>query len=750
MASRFLFIAILFFPALVIGAVVEYEFDIDVKAVNITGVPVMALAIDNQIPAPTIRATVGDVLRATFHNRLDTATSVHWHGVLLPGDQDGVPFLNTQPIAAGGSHTFEFPINHAGTFWYHSHTGMQIQKGLYGALVLEEAGSGTSMEERVVLFSDWTDERAESVMGNLKTRDDFYAFKRDTIQSWDRVIRSGSEGIRNRLAGSLSRMGPMDLADVGYDAFLINGAPESSITPSDAEARQLKLRMINGSTSSYFEVEYAAGPMTIVGADGQEVEPIRVKRLRISTAETYDVIVPLTAGRSFELRATSIDGSGHSSLFIGEGEKIFAPNVPRPNPFLMNPMDMHEGMSMPMEHSTPMNHEAGEAHDQGAMPVHDHGEPAVSATDTTAMPMHQHGDEPADAAAIASARPEHDHGAPASAPDISQPVTTHDHGAASMQMAGEVIEHMTDYSALMATSDTTLPAQQQWREIDLALTGNMERYVWSFNGQTATENPQILIRKGENVRFLLSNETMMHHPLHLHGHFFRVVNQHGERSPLKHTVNVPPMGSIVIEFDANEEEDWLFHCHNQFHMKTGMNRVVSYEQTSLFTPSIDKLIRPSRRWFDVNDFHVMSSFVDYELSYFDERHEFGLEVDTDFAGSYEVHGLYTYHFSRLFSAFAGFESREHHHDNTHDIGIAGINVTLPLLIDSEWRVNDHGRFRLELQSEIPLTRRFGVDWRWNTDNEYRYGINFRLSNRWSFTVHTDTEYGDGVGLKFFY
>jgi len=215
-------------------------------------------------------------------------------------------------------------------------------------------------------------------------------------------------------------------------------------------------------------------------------------------------------------------------------------------------------------------------------------------------------------------------------------------------------------------------------------------------------------------------------------------------------VNVPPMGSIVIEFDANEEEDWLFHCHNQFHMKTGMNRVVSYEQTSLFTPEVDRLIRPSRRWFDINNFHMMSSFVDYEFSLFDERHEFALEIDADFADSYEVHAFYNYYFSRFVSGFVGIESREHHHDNEHDIGIAGLNVTLPLLIDSEWRVNDHGRFRLELQSEIPLTRHFGVDWRWNTDNEYRYGINYRLNNRWSLTVHTDTEYGDGVGFKFFY
>ena len=715
MNTRFLLIA-LFLPALGTAAVVEYEFDIAVKEVNITGVPIEALAIDNQIPAPTVRAAVGDVLRATFHNRLNVITSVHWHGILVPGDQDGVPFLNTQPIEPGASHTFEFPIIHAGTFWYHSHSDLQVQKGLYGAVVLSEAHTDDSTDEKVVLFSDWTNERVELVLENLKAKDDFYSFKRDTIQSWDRVLGNGADAIRNRLRGSISRMGPMDLADVGYDAFLVNGQREGSVTDISTENKQMKLRMINGSTSTYYDVEYAAGPMTIIAADGQDVMPIRVKRLRISTAETYDVLVPLNAGQSFELRATSIDGSGYSSLFIGEGVKVLAPDVPRPNPFLISHMDM----DMPMSGSSPMtmheNHdmsvEVG-AQEPNAKPEHVHGDPVAISTDAGAMVMHEHDD-------------------------------------ASMQMEEGVIEHMTDYSALMATHVTTLPGQQEWREIELALTGNMERYVWSFNGKTARESPQILIRKGENVRFLMKNDTMMHHPLHLHGHFFRVVNQHGERSPLKHTVNVPPMGSVVIEFDANEEEDWLFHCHNQFHMKTGMNRVLSYEQTSLFTPEIDRLIRPSRRWFDINNFHAMNSFVDYEFSVFDERHEFAVEIDADFAHSYEVHAIYNYYFSRFVSGFAGIESREHHHDNTHDIGIAGLNVTLPLLIESEWRVNDHGRFRLELQSEIPLTRHFGVDWRWNTDNEYRYGINYRLNNRWSLTVHTDTEYGEGVGIKFFY
>lgn len=761
MASRLLAILLLL-PAISCAAVVEYEYDIDFIQLNITGEPIQALAIDNQVPAPAISASVGDVLRATFHNRLDVITSVHWHGILLPGDQDGVPYLNTQPIGPGESHTFEFPITHAGTFWYHSHSDLQIQRGLYGAVVLTDDAVERSVEERVVLFSDWTDERAETVLGNLKASDDFYSYKRDRIQSWDKVIGAGMSAVQNRLNSSMMRMPPMDLADVGYDAFLVNGQSISQIDDLAPNGGQLKLRMINGSTSSYFDVEYAAGPMTIIAADGQDVQPIQVRRLRISTAETYDVLVPLIDGQASELRATSIDGSGYSSLFIGEGERVLAPDVPPPNllgqghsgmsmdmsmDMTMDDsqaMPMHEHGDMPMDDSAEMPmHEHGDmaVDDSAEMPMHEHGE--MPAEDSAAMPMHDHGDMPAEDSA---AMPMHEHGEMTA--DGSTEMPMHEH--MEMPMSGEVIAHMTDYAALMAVEVTTLPSQQEWREIDLRLTGNMERYVWSFNGRTAREDPQILIRKGENVRFNLTNETMMHHPLHLHGHFFRVVNQHGERSPLKHTVNVPPMGSVVIEFDANEEEDWLFHCHNQFHMKTGMNRVVSYEQTTLLTDEMEVLISPSMRWFDINEFHLLSSFADYEFSLSDERHEFRLEVDTDLADTFEMHATYDYHFNRFVSGFVGMEKREHHHDNTHDIAIAGLNVMLPLMIESEWRVGDHGRFRLELESEIQLTKRFGLDWRWNTDNEYRYGINYRLNNRWSVTVHTDTEYGDGVGVQFFY
>jgi CopA family copper-resistance protein len=717
-----LFLAL--YPMLALGATVSYEFDIGTMEVNVTGTAVEALAIDGQIPAPTLRAAVGDTLRITFNNRLAVTTSVHWHGILLPADQDGVPFLNTEPIAAGGSHTFEFPILHSGTFWYHSHTDLQIQQGLYGAIILESSDE-TTIQDEVVLFSDWTDEDPEMVLANLKKSDDYYAWKKDKVQSWDRVIANGSRSISNRFNSAWTRMGPMDLTDVGYDAFLVNGEPVNTLAVDDPAATQMKLRLVNGSTSSYYDVEYAGGPMTVVAADGQNIEPIRVKRLRIATAETYDVLVPLSSGLAYELRASSFDGTGFSSLFVGDGQRVPAPDVPPPNLYLMEHMDMSSmdmDMGMGMEINRNMDMDAG-----------DHAQHAVNPVTT---PDHQDG-------------PVSDHAAGHGAhqmPGEPMPETP----TVGLESESPVIDHMTDYRHLIASSSTSLPADQPWRDIRLRLTGNMERYVWSFDGKTIRENPQILIRGGENVRFHLSNETMMHHPLHLHGHFFRVVNEQGERSPLKHTVNIPPMGHVMIEFDGSETQDWLFHCHNQYHMKSGMNRVVSYEQTSHFTPDLAQLVVPSQRWFRLSEFHLLSSFMDYEFTLMDERHSFELELDADLEDSLELHLFYNYHFNRFVSAFGGLERREHHHGKNHDLPVAGLNVMLPLRIESEWRVDDHGEFRLELESEVRLTRRWGLDWRWNTDDEHRYGINYRVNNRFSITLHTDTEYGDAIGIQFFY
>ena len=704
----------LYLPLSCLGETVSYDFEIDSLQVNFTGKTVTGLAINGQIPAPRIEAKVGDVLRATFHNKLNTITSVHWHGILLSEDQDGVPYLNTQPIPPGESFTFEFLIVQSGTYWYHSHNDIQIQRGVYGSLVLRDPDKpGRGLQEETLIMSDWTDNTPDRVLANLKKDDDYYSFKKNTVQSWDRVLKNGPVAISNRLNSSATRMGPMDLADVGYDVFLLNGAVQSTIALTSRGQDQVLLRLINGSTSSYFDVEYAGGAMTIIAADGLEVEPILVKRLRISTAETYDVLVPVAAGQSREFRATSFDGSGYASSFIGEGDKVYAPDIPEPNLFLMSHSDMEMEGNMGMD--------MGDEHDGNmSMP----------------MPRENHSGQHQQAA----------HEGHEDLPSHTDHDTHTEHGRDGM---GEVIEHMTDYRYLVSKKSTALPPAQNWREVELTLTGNMERYVWSFNGKTLREENQILIGERENVRFRISNTTMMHHPLHLHGHFFRVVNQHGERSPLKHTANVPPMGSLVIEFNADDEKDWLFHCHNQYHMKTGMNRVVSYQSSSLFDRAMAAAILPGDRWYSRTDVMASADYFDLDYSIAEDRNEFSLEVDSDFDNNHEAVAKYSYHFGRFMSAFAGAEDKKHDGESASK-AIAGIQYTLPMLIGSEWRVDDEGDFRLELDSQLQFTRRIGFDWRWNTDEEYRYGLFYNISKRWSLNLNKDSVYGAGVGMSFLF
>jgi FtsP/CotA-like multicopper oxidase with cupredoxin domain len=256
---------------------IKYNFDIDTKSVNFTGKNVDAISVNNQIPGPTIEATVGDILEVTFNNKMNQETSIHWHGVLLPNDQDGVPHLTTKPIAPHSSFTYKYQITHSGTYWYHSHTGLQEQRGAYGSLVFHPKNGELIKTDRddVVVLSDWTNENPDQVLANLKKDGDYYALKKHSVQSWDRVFKNGTPALKNRLKSSSTRMGPMDLSDVGYDAFLANGQTESSLEAKPGET--VRIRLINAGASSYFNVEFAGEAMIIVAADGIDVEPLKVK-----------------------------------------------------------------------------------------------------------------------------------------------------------------------------------------------------------------------------------------------------------------------------------------------------------------------------------------------------------------------------------------------------------------------------------------------------------------------------------------
>ena len=666
--SVLLQLIILSIPAMSMADMASYEFDIDYLDVNVTGKLVPAMVIDGNIPGPTIQASLNDTLKITFNNRMDVETSIHWHGVLLPNDQDGVPYLTTPPIAAGESLTFEYPVTHSGTYWYHAHTGLQEQRGLYGALVFRNPAETYHYDtELVLVLSDWTDEHPGTVLRNLKREADYYALKKDTVQSWQGVLRNGRQALKNRINGALIRMGPMDLSDVGYDAFLING--KQSLHNTDIKpGERVRLRIINASASSYFHVEFSGGDMTLIEADGVAVVERAVERLRLATAETYDVVVEIHADKRYEVRATAEDGSGYASYYLGSGDPVSVIPAIKPNLYLVG----HESHSR-----------------RRGKIVH----------------ADRHGSM---------------------------------HGT-------------SEYAGLRAKSPTSFDTNRKTREIDLRLTGSMERYTWSFDDKTLTEVDKIRIKKGEVVRFRLINETMMHHPIHLHGHFFRVLNGEHDYAPLKHTVNVPPLDTVIIEFAANEEKDWFFHCHNLYHMKSGMARVVSY------LPAGEDDYRNSRfyryhvknddPWYHFADTSFQSHMMAGRLWAYNRRNGVEVEYDYDYGDEYDVEVSYQRQITRFLSLFAGanFERDE---TDTDDLVVAGVNYTLPLLIDSELRIDSAGHVRLELESVLQLTDRLRFDWNWNTEDEYRVRVSYEINKKMAITAGYDSDFKSGAGFKY--
>lgn len=663
----------------------QYEFDIDYITLNKSGALVRAMAIGGSVPAPLIEARLGDTLEVTFHNKMDVESSVHWHGILLPSDQDGVPWLNTRPIGPGESFTFRFDIKHTGTYWYHSHTGLQEQRGIYGPIRLLPAESKlTDMQDTVLVWSDWSDENPKQILRNLKRDGHWYARQKDSVQGWDRVIKHGWSAIKNRLKGNWTRMGPMDLSDIAYDAFLANGDAETQLTTAKP-GETVRVRMVNAAASSYFNIEYAGGPMTVVAADGVDVQPFKVKRLEHALAETWDVEIVVPESGNFELRATNVDGSGQTSAWIGDpaDAKVYAPDIPKPNPFAV-------------DHS---------AHQ---------------------MQMAEDGDVGSDDCA-----PEHaamGHCTPMASPD------------------GGTIDHLTDYAPLKARASTALNADMPLRKVHLKLTGNMERYIWSFNGETLSEADRIMIRKGERVQFIFENTTMMNHPLHLHGHFFRVLNGQGDFAPLKHTIDLASMSSVTIEFEANEERDWIFHCHNLYHMKTGMSRVISYTDTSDIDDAFAQSLSMDDHWYKFADIAALSNQHMGRLWAVNNRYGVEAEWEGDYDGTLEAEVKAEYFQSRFTELFVGAEL-EREDGESETLGFVGASMVLPLLIESGVQVDTSGHVKLMVGGDVQLANRVKFHWKWDTDNDYAVSLDYEITKRLSVIAQYDNDFDFGVGLK---
>lgn len=684
--------------------VVEYTLDIAEVSLAPAGQPVRALAINGSIPGPTLRFREGDVARIHVRNRLTKEeTSTHWHGLLVPNLEDGVPYITTPPIRAGESRTFEFLLKHTGTYWYHSHTGLQEQRGVYGSIVIEpKAGTPARSDipridrEEVIVLSDWTNENVGDVMRTLLRGSDWYAIRKGTAQSILGAIKAGQ--LKEYWNREKSRLPPMDVSDVAYDAFLVNGRPRQQIAGRPGET--IKLRVINAAASTYFYLNSATGPLRIVAADGMDVAPISQRRLLIGMAETYDVLVTVPSSGAWEMRATAQDNSGHASLFIGEGTEKAAPALGPLNAYSMN---------------------------AALAAVLDQLDEESGTTDAEAL-------------AAESDRP------------------------------------LSPYKRLKAPVATTLPAGAPTREVTLKLTGDMMRYLWSIDDKAIEEQSTIAVKKGEILRLVLVNNTMMHHPMHLHGHFFRLIDPDADdtsHAPLKHTVDVPPMSRRVIEFYANEDRDWLFHCHLLFHMKAGMARVVSYpagdEMTAekapapgaasatrrtAYKPNLGEHAMPhTYAWADASIMSHMSMGLGTIQR---GRDNLNLAWDVGWEKverrEYEIDATYSHYFNPRWVAFAGY--RLTNMMEGRDAVIAGATYRLPYMVDFTGTIQSNGDARVALGKMLQITSRISVMARAEYDTAEKFswqaGASYTLTKRFSLMSTYDSDYGigAGVGIRF--
>ena len=508
----------------------EFQLEIGPAPLNITGRPRMATGVNGSVPAPILRWREGDTVTLAVTNRLPKPSSIHWHGVRVPSPMDGVPGLSFSGIAPGETFVYRFPVHQSGTYWYHSHTMFQEQTGLYGAIVIEpKSGYAQSFDrDYIVLLSDWSDEDPDTIVSNLKFQSDYYNYGQRTLGTFIKDV--GQQGLAatmsDRLEWGKMRMSPTDILDVSGATYtyLVNGQPPAANwTALFHPGERVRLRFINGSSMSIFDVRIPDLPMTLVQADGNDVEPVTVDEFRISVAETYDVIVEPRENRAYAIFAQAEDRSGYARGTLAPRAgmtSVIPPMDPRP---LRTMADM--GMAG-MEH--------GEMPGMELSPEGKRLEGKVGVDNVAMMPSDR------------------------------------------LQSAGEGFpagRRVLTYADLRAARPGTDPRPPS-RDIILHLTGNMGRFIWGFDGKKYSEAEPIVLQRSERVRFVLINDTMMEHPIHLHGLWSELENGYGEFRPYKHTINIKPGERLSYLVTADTPGRWAFHCHLLYHMELGMFREV--------------------------------------------------------------------------------------------------------------------------------------------------------------------------------
>lgn len=724
--------------------VVRYDLYVKDTIVNFTGKEKRAIAVNGQIPMPTLTFTEGDTAEIHVHNQLKESTSLHWHGLHLPNKEDGVPYLTQMPIEPNTTHVYRFKIIQNGTHWYHSHSGLQEQIGMYGSLILKKREDDPSFRKGIddlptvpIILSEWTDYNPDNVHRMLHNASDWFAIKKGTTQSYAEAIKAGH--FKTKLTNEWKRMLAMDVSDIYYDKFLINGKKESQLSQFKA-GDKVRLQISNGGASSYFWLTYAGGKITVVANDGNDVEPVEVDRLIIGVSETYDVVVTIPSeNTSYEFLATPEDRTKSASIYIGSGIKQLGSPLPK--------LKYFEGMKM-MNDMMKMN---GDMKDMGMnMSLQQMDMNTVMYPEITGEKEPMQMDK---------------------MPEMDMENMDHSkHGSGNTDIV------TLNYAMLKSPTITTLPKDAPIRELKFELTGNMNRFVWSMDNKVLSETDKILIKKGEIVRITLHNNSMMRHPMHLHGHDFRVINGQGDYAPLKNVLDIMPMETNVIEFEANLEGDWFFHCHILYHMMAGMNRVFSYEEQE------PNPLLPDKKWAykklqrESNQLHLMAQ-NDFATNGNDgmammqnARWSFGTEWRL---GYNDVHGYESEtHIGRYIGKmqwlmpFVGFDWRYrklgHNEVETNLFGqkstkdnrtqfSLGVAYTLPLLVVLQGEVYHDGNVRIQLMREdIPISKRLRASFMVNTDKEYMFGLNYIATKNIGIRTHYDSDMGFGVGLTLNY
>lgn len=736
--SLLVFILLVFVQIALAQDTTTHFLTIQKEVVSKTGKKVMGMTVNGTVPGPVLEFTEGDYAVIYVENKMDVETSVHWHGLILPNFQDGVPYLTTPPIQPGTTLKYEFRIKQAGTYWYHSHTMLQEQSGVYGAIVIKPKEKSMAYDKDFVLvLSDWTDQKPMNVLRNLKRGNEWYNIKKGTATPLNRVIKQG--GLKAQLKFWRQRMESADIADVYYNAFLINGKLVQNY-PMFKAGEKVRLRIVNASASSQYWLTFGGQDPLLVAADGNDVVPVKRNKTFIAIAETYDFIITLPQSGKIEIRAMAQDGSGVATAYMGEGDTLAAEVLQRPNKIEL----MKQMAKMDMRMGAPAMKFMGNKERPHKM-MSNWGMRMKG----QAMPAMQKGEEKA----------EHQHDT------MQMKKMSH-----SMQSMGMFAEYNYDYlkSPYKTSFDTAKPV----RNVLLNLTGNMWRYIWSMNGVPLAKADKIKIKKGEVTRITLKNLTMMHHPMHLHGHFFRVVNKNGEYSPLKHTVNVAPMQKVVIEFDGTETGDWFFHCHVLYHMMSGMARVYSYgtpRDPRMQQYNVKKLLKEGKRYYKWGMVDLTSHMGAINLVATNTRNRFMFSTEYGWNKNFETELTYDRFLYDYLMVFGGVNVENENENSIDDVAttaIAGFRFFTPYMFNLDVRVDNLLRPQIGISRSLMVFQKvmvFGeyeyqADFGWvneisNGNNSFKQevvwnaGVSYILSRNFSITASYDNRFGAGIGLS---